>query len=209
MKTILCFGDSNTWGFIPGSEFERYSYEKRIPGALQKLLGANFRVIEEALNGRMIAWDDPLNADKNGKSQLPFILDSHRPLDFISIMLGTNDLKHYMGLQPKDCATAIGVLVEIINNANCGPNNKPPKILIISPPKIVPSSDPFGNIFDEAPIKSAQMPAEYEKIANRYGCLFMDAALEATTPDTDGIHIDEKGHYQIAFKISEIIKENI
>ena len=49
MKTIVCYGDSNTWGYIPGSAEERYPYDIRWTGVLQRLLGAEYHVIEEGL----------------------------------------------------------------------------------------------------------------------------------------------------------------
>jgi lysophospholipase L1-like esterase len=94
LKTILCFGDSNTWGWIPGPDGDRYPPEVRWPGVLQERLGDNYRVVEEALNGRMTVWDDPYEPvhDKNGKRHLAVALESHKPIDLVILMLGTNDL---------------------------------------------------------------------------------------------------------------------
>ena len=91
-KTILCYGDSNTWGYDPVNAC-RYDRNIRWPGVLQKELGQAYYVKEEGLCGRTTVWDDPVEGHKNGLKQLTPILHSHCPLDLVVIMLGTNDLK--------------------------------------------------------------------------------------------------------------------
>ncbi len=59
MKTILCYGDSLTWGYDP-RDGTRYPFNQRWPGVLQQELGNGFRVIEEALSGRTTFVDSPL-----------------------------------------------------------------------------------------------------------------------------------------------------
>lgn len=97
MKTILCYGDSNTWGFEPVTR-NRYGRTERWTGILRQELGLDYDVIEEGLNGRTTVWDDPIEGHKNGKEQIIPILKSHQPLDLVTIMLGTNDLKRRFGL---------------------------------------------------------------------------------------------------------------
>ena len=74
MKNILCFGDSNTYGFVPGVG-TRYDRDTRWTGRLAKALGSDYYVIEEGLNGRTNAFDDPVDFDdtKNGKKAFPTI----------------------------------------------------------------------------------------------------------------------------------------
>ena len=91
MKTILCYGDSNTWGFEPVTR-NLYGRTERWTGILRQELGLDYDVIEEGLNGRTTVWDDPIEGHKNGKEQIIPILKSHQPLDLVTIMLGTNDL---------------------------------------------------------------------------------------------------------------------
>jgi lysophospholipase L1-like esterase len=209
MQTILCFGDSNTWGFIPGTTAERFPYSVRMAGLLQAGLGAGFRVIEEGLSGRMSVWEDPMGLDKNGSRQLPFLLESHRPLDWISIMLGTNDLKHYMHLEAIDCALAQNALIDLIEAAKCGPRGRRPKILLIAPPLIVETPTPFGHIFDDAIPKSHGLAATYREVAEQRGCLFLDAGSLTHTSAKDGIHLDAEGHAKIAAAISEVIQRQV
>lgn len=208
MKHILFFGDSNTWGFIPASYFQRYPFEKRICGILQKNLGNEYRIIEETLNGRMTVWEDPFNSDKNASKQLGFILDSHRPIDLVVIMLGVNDMKYYMKLTALDSAMGCGKLIEIVKGASCGPNGEIPKVLLIAPPAYVNSTKPFGKIFEGAIEKTKLFGETYQEIAHTQGVHFFDASTVAEPPyDGDGVHIDEHGTRAIAEAVFPIIRE--
>ncbi len=214
MKTILCFGDSNTWGYVPGTDGERFPYAIRMPGILQALLGPEYRVVEEGLNARMSGWDDPQTADRNARKQLPAILETHRPLDLVSIMLGTNDLKRYMNLGPLDCARAQEALLDIIAAAGAGPGGvqaKPgsggavPRILLMAPPLVVETPTPFGDTFDGAIVKSRGLAAAYREVAERRGCLFLDAGNLVETSRRDGIHLEAEAHRQLAEALAPAI----
>ena len=60
MRTLLCFGDSNTWGYIPGSNGRRFPRDARWPVRLQRALGDALEVIAEGLNGRTATMDSPV-----------------------------------------------------------------------------------------------------------------------------------------------------
>ena len=79
MKHILCYGDSNTHGYIPSGG--RYDDDTRYTGILAKLLGSDYRIIEEGLNSRTSSFDDPFEPYKNGMDCLVPCLDSHKPLE--------------------------------------------------------------------------------------------------------------------------------
>ena len=104
MKTVLCYGDSNTYGAKPiGFDIldspliagdMRFSRDERWTGILQKELEPDYFVIEEGLNARTTSFDDPVEGfHKNGKTYLLPCLESHAPIDLVILMLGTNDLK--------------------------------------------------------------------------------------------------------------------
>ena len=101
-RNILCYGDSNTWGFVPiifdyeTNYMARYSFDKRWTGILQKELGNNYRIIEEGLNGRTTNIDYPDVKGRSGTSYLNPCLYSHAPLDLVIIQLGVNDLKLFL-----------------------------------------------------------------------------------------------------------------
>jgi lysophospholipase L1-like esterase len=209
MKTILCFGDSNTWGYIPGSAGERMPYESRWPGVLQAALGSGCRVLEEGLSGRMSAWEDPMKADRNGKAQLPALLESHRPVDLLTLMLGTNDMKSYMHLGPEDCALAQNALIDVVEAAACGPGGSRPVILLIAPPLIVASPALVGPLFDGGIAKSAGLAEAYRQVAALRNCLFLDAGRIARPSARDGLHLDPEGHRKLAEAVAPLVRSAV
>ena len=133
MKTVLCYGDSNTWGYNAASE-TRHPYEQRWTTLLAKDLGQEYLVIPEGLNGRTTVMPDPFEGEyKTGKGMLPGILESHHPVDLVVLMLGTNDLKHRWGHSGWDIARGIETLIQLIQTSGFGPNDGAPKILVVSP----------------------------------------------------------------------------
>src|SRR5215467_3304319 len=112
MKTILCYGDSNTWGAIPLTDLniiERYGPDVRWGSVMRTSLGGDYWVVEEGLSGRTTVWADPIEGDyKSGKSYLIPCLESHEPVDLVAMMLGTNDLKQKFGLSPFNIAQGAG-----------------------------------------------------------------------------------------------------
>jgi len=206
LKHILCYGDSNTWGFIPATDGERYPFEVRIPGVIQSQLGDEYRLIEEGLNGRMTMFDDTENPDRNGLKQLPLILKSHRNLDMITIMLGTNDMKNYMHLEAADSSYGMEKTVDLIQHTDWGTHESGPKILLIAPPSIVNTETGFPELSGKAVKKSRELARFYAQVAKEKGCLFLDAASVVATPRTDGIHIDEQGHRHLGRAMSQFIR---
>lgn len=89
-KTVLCYGDSITWGFNP-TDGSRFSFEQRWPGVLQAALGTGYRIVEEGLTGRTVATDSWGLPHRDGRAMLGPMLGSHAPLDWVIILLGTND----------------------------------------------------------------------------------------------------------------------
>ena len=115
-KSVLCFGDSNTWGYIPLTA-GRLLRSERWPGILQKSLGDSYYVIEEGLNGRATVFDEPFRDGRNARTTLLAVLESHAPLDLLIIMLGTNDLKHHLNVSAHESARGINALLQIATNS--------------------------------------------------------------------------------------------
>ncbi len=207
MYTILCYGDSNTWGWIPGSG-ERYPFGKRWPTILQKNLGDNYRVIEEGLSGRTTLLDDPIELNRNGLKYLLPCLESHKPLDLVILALGSNDLKVRFSVSAYDIALSVGVLIDEINKSGSGKGAKAPTILLMAPPPLGKLTM-FAELFEGGKEKSQKLGKYYRAIAEERGCYFLDLGEIVNTSDIDGIHLTEESHRIVGNKVTEIVKEII
>lgn len=207
MKTILCFGDSNTFGTNPFTG-GRWPEEVRWTGILQQRLGRGFRVIEEGLGGRTSVWDDPLAPDRNGRSMLPMLLDSHKPLDLVIIMLGTNDWKARFHALPEDIACGIGQLAALVRTHPFGEGYGIPKVLLVSP--VLLGKDVEHSVYpgflNEAAEKSGDLAPLVKTQADLQNCLFFDAASVAKPSETDMLHMEESGHAALASALSQLIQ---
>jgi len=188
LKTVLCYGDSNTWGYNPETT-TRYGYDERWTRRLQELLGGDYDVIEEGQNGRTTVHDDPVEGQKNGMTYLVPCLESHKPIDLVVLFLGTNDLKHRFGMTAGNIAQAVGQLVRVIQTCEYGPGGASPKALLVPPPPVARLTR-FAETFFGAPEKSRRLGTEYRLIAEARGCDFLDTASVIASSDVDGIHLD-------------------
>jgi lysophospholipase L1-like esterase len=194
MFELMCFGDSNTWGYAPRTG-ERYPRSVRWTGVLQASLGSDFLVIEEGLNGRTTVWEDPVEGDRMGKRHLLPCLQSHAPLDLVVLLLGTNDLKKRYSAPPCDIAAGAGVLMDIILASRAGNAGAAPPILLLAPPPLdAAGTAAFGGMFDGGAEKSRELGRLYREAARLRGCSFIDTGSIITSSEIDGIHLDEKAH---------------
>lgn len=187
MRTILCFGDSNTWGYDPATK-GRYPREARWPVVLGRELGPDYEVIAEGLCGRTTVWEDPVEGDRNGLRHLVPCLESHKPLDVVIIMLGTNDLKHRFSATPCDVAAGAGRLARTALASAVGPGDGPPQVLLVTPPPLARLTD-FAMMFRGAEEKSRGLPREFARVAAEVGCHLFDSGTVISCSDEDGIHL--------------------
>jgi lysophospholipase L1-like esterase len=192
MRSVLCYGDSNTWGFDPASR-RRFEPGVRWTGVLAAALGPGVRVIEEGLNGRTTIVDDPIEPDRNGLTYLRPCLMSHAPLDAVVIMLGTNDLKARFGRRSSDIADSVGLLASIAANPACGRDGQAPRVLIVCPPAVTTLTD-FDAMFEGSEATSRELPRFYARAAAWGGHAFLDANTVIRCSDLDGIHFDDEAH---------------
>jgi len=204
MKRVLCYGDSNTWGYDPLAG-ERYEKSVRWTGVLSRLLGSGYEVIEEGLNGRTTVWEDPIEGYKNGYTYLIPCLESHRPLDLVVIMLGTNDLKKRFNVSAFDIAQSAGVLVRAVMSSAAGRKAAPPLVLLVSPPPVAKLSG-FAEMFEGAEPKSQKLGAYYFQVASELGCAFLDAGSVIRSSDVDGIHFDAEEHARLGQAVAEKVQ---
>jgi lysophospholipase L1-like esterase len=161
-------------------------------------------VVEEGLCGRTSCREDPVEGDLNGLRQLIPILESHKPLDIVAVMLGTNDLKIRYSPCPYDIARGVGRIVTAIRDSRTGPENSAPRVLMICPPPTV-KSPVFESMFGDCVELSKQLPPFYKQFAEEYGACFLDAGTVIKTSAVDGIHLDPEEHRNLAKAVAEII----
>lgn len=212
MKTILCFGDSNTWGYDPASMTapfpRRHGPEVRWTGVLARELGARFKVIEEGQNGRTTVHEDPLNICRKGKDYLPACLESHKPLDLVILMLGTNDLKSTFNVPPGEIAAGAGVLARMILASDAGPENRPPQLLLMCPP-LVRDLSAMPDLDAKIPhgaARSAQFPRHYEAQAMALKCEYFSSQDVVETSPMDGIHLEANEHLKLGQALAEKVQ---
>lgn len=205
MKKILCYGDSNTWGYR-GSDGKRFERDERWPGVMSSKLGSGYEIIEEGLNGRTTVWDDPIEGHKNGETYLYPCLDTHAPIDLVIIMLGTNDTKLRFSLSAFDIAAGMEKLVKILKKSECGRGGEAPKVLVLCPAPIGKVTV-WSQMFEGAKEKSEGLSELYADIAKRHGCAFFDVGSVARTTDLDGVHFDARAHKIIGNNVAKAVAE--
>lgn len=188
MKTIVCFGDSNTWGCVPGGNGQRYPRDVRWPGRLAAALADRAEVIAEGLNGRTATIDSPLEEGRNGLPYLVPCLRSHAPVDLLVIYLGTNDA---FWLEAIVVAGSVGRLVKVARMSEAGPDGRAPYVLVLCPP-------PFAGF---------QLGPSFKEVCDALGCDLLDLDGVTTYSPVDEIHLDESGHAAVAAAVEERVRD--
>ena len=207
MKTVLCYGDSLTWG-MNAATMTRHAYEDLWPTVVETKLGGAVRTINASLGGRTTSFDDhSVVADRNGVRILPTILGTFDPIDLVVFMLGTNDMKTWINGSAVAAAQGMKRLVEIVRTYPYEGNPPAPKILIVSPP---PAGElaPFGKfpLLSPRTGEGTDLPAKYKVVAETTGCEFFDAAtVSLTEGGTDGVHLDAQNTRAIGEALAPII----
>lgn len=218
---ILCYGDSNTWGCIGKWEendipSRRFDPENRWPCVAQADLGEGFCLIEEGLGGRTTIYDKPDAPWKNGESYLTACLHSHRPLDLVIIMLGTNDLHANHTLTEETLPLGILRLIELVRKyPKTGRDAHAPKILLIAPPEVRPS-DPKGRVTVYAKFRgdigrnlSLAFPRLYKKAAQDNDCFFLNGQDYIEPGPADGVHITPESQIRLGHAVARMIRDTI
>lgn len=206
MKQVLCFGDSNTYGLIPGTA-NRYGTGVRWTSILSGILSKKgYQIIEEGLCGRTTIFEDPLRDNRRGAGMLPAILETHRPLDRVILMLGTNDCKTVYDASPNVIGQGIRKLINQIQE-----DNRQTKILLVSP---IHLGDGVGEpgydveFDDKSVITSKELKAVYEQIASDFNIDFLAASDFVKPSEADREHMDANGHKILAHEIYKAVFED-
>lgn len=195
MKTVVCFGDSNTYGYRP-ADGKRYSYEERWTGILnERLRHFGYVVAEEGLVGRTTVFDDSFRYGRNGAKTLPVVLETHNP-SVVILMLGTNDCKAEFRASSKTIAGGIETLINQIKNYD------PSITIVLASPihlgeKVHEAQ--YDPEFDEHSVDvSKALKKEYLRIALKYNCSFIAASDYASPSIEDQEHLTAAGHRDLA-----------
>lgn len=205
MPTILCFGDSNTWGLNPASGL-RYDREVRWPGVMRKQLGLGYEVIEEGLQGRTTVFNDPLEDYKSGKAYLMPCLQSHAPLDLVIFLLGTNDVQSRYNVSALEISLGMGVLVEMVLDSTTGPGGGAPEVLLLAPPPLGEIPEPWAESFIGAREKSRRLAEQYRRVADEYAINLYDTAEVVTPAEGDGVHWEVTAHEALGKALAKLVR---
>lgn len=208
-KRVLCFGDSNTWGYIPGTKHNRYPADIRWTGVLQQLLGSEFEIIEEALNSRGITKGDS-RPGKEGRVGMEYILpclDSHDPLDYVIVMLGSNELKAEFNFSAEEIGNNLRLLVETISNRVSQFREAKPQVVIVVPPTVDDQTEYClkDDKYKGAHEKSVQLKSVYSSIAKDTNSFIVDVQDELKTGE-DGVHLLEGSHKVLAEAVVRVLR---
>lgn len=207
-KHIVCLGDSNTHGYCAdpndcADHGDRFNEDERWTCLLQKHLGSDYLVLEEGLSGRTTVFDDPLHESMAALDVIYSVLMSHERVDLLIVMLGTNDVKERLGMNPS--CIAIG-LERLLLKAMSVPawRNNTPNILVVCPPHIGDGlwDEPMGK---GCPEKSKVLARYYKPKCDALGVHFLDAEGIAEFNKVDFMHLTRKGHENLAKALSELV----
>lgn len=208
---ILCYGDSNTWGKSP-DDGQRFSETVRWPKRLESLLRQTYptaEIIEEGLRSRTIHLDDPEpgKAGRNGFTLLQPILESHNPIDWLIIALGTNDCKSLYDVSADEIALSLEDYFPVIKQFSWTANNKPPRVLIMAPP-VIKETQVTKEYWRGAEEKTTQRGPLLHAVAEKYQAEFVNLTEYITPGAADGVHFDADGHRQVAEVLAEVVTTN-
>jgi len=206
MTTILVFGDSNSHGTMPLTRLggvDRHPKAARWPDVMGQALGVE--VLSEGHPGRTTVHDDPIDgAHKNGMRALPAILESHRPLDLVIIMLGTNDCKARFGLRGWDIAAGVGKLAQVVLASTAGPGGGAPRVMLVAPVP-VEEAGVLAEMFQGGRARSRAIAPALKDEAERLGLPFFDAGRVAATDARDGVHMDSAAQQALGLAMAEAV----
>jgi lysophospholipase L1-like esterase len=210
VTAILCYGDSNTWGYRASTQ-ERLGRWDRWPGVLQRELGDDVHVIEEGQNGRTTVFDIPFEPNRNGLTHLPVALETHHPLDAVVIDLATNDL-FLPGVNAHHAAHGAMKLAEVALASDFGPAGGAPAVLVVVPPPFAPLSAWDMNESPDASAESERLSQAFVDAAATYAEDGVDVPLldlrdHVTSSPVDGIHFEADGHRAIGLAIAGRLRE--
>jgi lysophospholipase L1-like esterase len=209
MPILLTFGDSNTHGTPPivdRAEYRRFASGVRWPTVTHAALGAGWELVEEGLPGRTAQYDDPvMGAIMNGRPALRMALQSHGPIDVMTLMLGTNDVKTRFASTPAEVVAGVAGLLDVAMSAEYQTRHDGFKILLICPPPVI-ETGPIATEFWGGAARSQALPPLYQALAQSRGVGFLDAGKVIAVSPVDGVHFDEAAHALLGQAVADAVR---
>lgn len=212
VATVVCFGDSNTWGYSVARASDpvpRLPVEDRWVSVTERALGPGHVVIAEGLPGRTTVFDDPIDGEHlNGRRLLRACLETHKPVDIVVVVLGTNDLKTMYSASAWDIAQGAGKLLDVVANSACGPDGRAPQALLVAPPptRVTGLGAPFEDVLERADAKSGWFGAEFAAVAADRGVAYLNAGDVIESSPIDGVHWSPQAHRAIGQAIAAAVE---
>ncbi len=206
-QQILVYSDSLTWGIVPDTR-RRLPFDARWPGVMEGALlrsGSSARVIEDCLNGRRTAFDDPYKPGRNGLLGMEQKIEIHSPLALVILMLGTNDFQSMHPHNAWHAAQGMAALIDAVRRAPIEPGMPVPKLLVVAPPAIQQPKGTIAPKFAGADRRCVGLAAAYEQVAQDRGCAFFDSGRVTTTSVVDGVHLDADQHRTLGIALAEVV----
>jgi len=208
VKQILVYGDSLSWGIVPGTR-ERQPFTVRWPGRLQAALargGTAVRVIEDCLNGRRTVWEDPFKPGRNGAVGLGQRIELNSPLALVVLLLGTNDFQSMHTNDAWHSGQGIAALVREIRCAPIEPGMPVPPVLIVAPPALDSPKGTIAPKFEGGDRRCVGVAAAYREVADALGCPFFDAGTVVRASRVDGVHLDADAHLALGDALADVVR---
>ena len=210
MLQVLVYGDSLSWGIVPTTR-RRLPFEERWPGVMEQALveaGHRVRVIEDCLNGRRTAWEDPFKPGRNGLAGVEQRMEINSPLALVIVMLGANDFQSVHQHNAFHSAQGLAAVIQAMRRAPIEPGMPVPPILVVAPPPIMtPPGKPIWEKFEGAPARSVGAAEAYAAVAAELGCRFFDAGKVVSTSPSDGVHLDADQHEKLGAALATVVAD--
>lgn len=211
MTLVLCFGDSNTHGTPPmqvEGEYRRFGADLRWPTRMARALG--WDLVEEGLPGRTAQWGDAVMGPiMNGIDGLKSALQSHGPIDWLVIMLGTNDAKARFGASPELITGGIAALLDIAQSPEMQARHGGFRVLLVCPPPVMEGVGPIANQFYGAHRRGVELPALYKALSEARGVAFLDSGQVIQVSAQDGVHFDAENHAFLAEAVAAALRAEV
>ena len=209
MPVLLTFGDSNTHGTRPitaAGVLQRHPPADRWPDVAAAALGPAWTLCPEGLPGRTTALDDPVTGPHlNGLTGLRIALLTHAPIDVLTVMLGTNDLKTRFGASPDRIAAGLAALLDLALLPEMQARSGGFRILAIAPPPVA-EVGVLAAQFTGAAAKARALAPRIAAVAQARGAAFLDAAAHAAVSPVDGVHLDARAHHALGAAVAAAVR---